>query len=131
MVRHMFPGLTQWYDTCSQALHSSTKGDLVTCLSQPRPPSKEERGSGRTFFVQVAQSDWLMWQLSYPLGFLTTNHLALLITLLQTHFQFTEASNFKGLAYSRIHSNSRSKAAIATVFNQLHAWCVECLPSAS
>ena len=45
------------------------------------------------------------------LGFLTTNHLALLIILLQTYLThppiyWSLASNFKGLAFSRIHSNS-------------------------
>ena len=47
----------------------------------------------------AAQSDWLMWQSS---GFHTTNHSALLITLLQTYsalFQFTEAQQATSKAY--------------------------------
>ena len=82
-----------------------------TSLEPRRPdaPSNTQRGKEglvnmaqqfcTTTELLAAQSDWLMWQSS---GFLTTNHLALLITMLQTYsslFQFTEAQQATSKAY--------------------------------
>ena len=62
-------------------------------MQTPLQPSKRKRESDAQAFctsagILAAQSDWLMWQLSHlhVLGFLTTNHLALLIA----HLQFAE-----------------------------------------
>ena len=92
----------------------------MVLVSNPDPPSnplKRKGGSGEyattlyTTEFLVAQSDWLMWPMWSLTGFLTTNHLALLITLIQTYsalFQFTEAQQATSKAYvalqQRVHS---------------------------
>ena len=79
--------------------HQSSSWVILSLV--PRPPStlQEEKGSGEysTPFlylpgISAAQSDWLIFQLYW--ASLPQNHLALLITPLQTylsHLQFTEA----------------------------------------
>ena len=90
---------------------------LVFTSLVPRPPFNTPRGKGglvnivqhfcTSGGISMPQSDWLIWQLSHCTGFLATNHLALLITPLQTyltHPLFTEAQQVTSI--SRIHSNS-------------------------
>ena len=72
-------------------------------VSSPDPHQHSKRRRGLVNIVQHFCtsmefqwhiSDWLIWQLSHCTGFPTTNHLALLITPLQTylaHLQFAEA----------------------------------------
>ena len=75
---------------------------VMTFSLVPRPPFNTARGKGGLVNIvqhfctstefRAVQSDWLM--VATVLGFLTANHLAILITPLQTylaHVQFTEA----------------------------------------
>ena len=84
----------------------------------PRPPFNTARGKGG--LVNIVQHfcrsaefrlDNLICNYATVLGFLTANHLALLITTLETSLAhppiyWSPARDFKGLAFSGIHSNS-------------------------
>ena len=88
----------------------STSCRLITSQSHIHSILQEERGSSKystTFLylrgISAAQSDWLLWQLSYPvLGLPYRKPLSFdLLSTPPTYW--SPASNFKGLAFSRIH----------------------------